>query len=767
MNKPAEKFANKMMVSLEEEDESFGIKEFLPLVRRNFSTIFSIVFLLTLASAAITLLLPDIYTAETTIVLETNNARILNSDPNREHPELDRTAVETELSIIQSRSLAGEIAAKLDLVSDPFLNPYIQQEKQASSGGNIAFLADLWHGISSFVRRAGDPIEDTASSKSGGRGDQSLEFQFEQTVTAFLSHLSAERTGESVAVYVRFSHTDPGKAAQIANEVADAYIARRLKQKQLENEAAIVVLKKRAEALSTEIANAELEYATLNQAQQFDQKQDKIGDQLRALAQQNAIRLESAEKERTKIENEVRLLDKVLNGSGPADARALPDAPYLAALLALKTQEKDIEETLKTISARADASDSAQIAGVRNGLFEIRKKIAIESQRQTNALEQRKRANATEIEQRSEDVARIGKQIDERTGAFIRYSELDRLLQSGKERYNQIIEGISVYDLRSEVLTPSASIVSRADMPVVPSFPNRKAIVAGGFISATILAFMIVLLIEGANKKLRSSAQAKRITGVPNMAFIPGIKQGWFPSKLIPSEYISTQYHSAYTEAIRALYLACHGPDAEERLKTVMVTSGLPGEGKTSTAISLAKIASTHEGRIALVDLDFHQRGVSRILNLIDGEKSFDHYMDGSKSLKELAQSHPSLEKVDIFTSTRQVQNGGALASSPRIKEMFSALRENYDFIVVDTSPNLIVNDAGWSMPYVDGAIVVIKWAVTTEDALRDIMERMKAQSAPLLGTVFNRVNPEQLARSGYGGNLSYYRYAKGYYYRR
>ena len=319
-------------------------------------------------------------------------------------------------------------------------------------------------------------------------------------------------------------------------------------------------------------------------------------------------------------------------------------------------------------------------------------------------------------------------------------------------------------DLQSEILTPAARVVSVAEVPVEPASPSRKTIAAAGFVGSTLIGFVLALLMETLNKKIRSEQQTRQVTRLPNLAYVPLIPRPFLGRRPKPHEYLRDKSHSFFSEGIWSLFMALRRMDREDPPQVVMVTSGLPGEGKTSMSISLATIAARSGQRVALVDLDLHRSGVSEALGLRGLDGSIEEYIEDDRPLEEIFHEHDALPGVDVFCATYKLSNQPVLLSSDRFPVLFEELREEYDFVVVDTPPILVVNDASWAGPLVDVAVSVVKWGETNENVLRDAVQRLELDKVPLVGTVINHVNTRAHASYGNGGNLAYYGYAAGYY---
>lgn len=654
----------------ETDNETIGVGDAVSLLRRHVRLIAITVLIGTITAAVAAYSLPDIFTATSTLVLETKDRRLLEADPSMERPDLSRAAIETEINIFRSQGFVGQIVDEFNLTEDPALNPYAETangQPPSEHGFSLSEKIQDWLGIIGMEtgHAAGGPVPD----ESGQR---------ERTIATLLSRITVSRSGESLAISITVSHPQAKNAADLANAVTNHYVKRSYELKRGANVAATNILRHRAEELASDIAATEGQIAELRRVYQLEEKDDKRGSQLRAEAGQLRVRLE------------------------------------------LSKEQQD------------------------------------SSTRETQQIDARVKKLETDLEQ-------LENRLKERSKAEITLSKLERELLTDRERHNQILEGLGVLDLQAEVLNPGARVVSAAQVPMKAAYPKRKTIVAGGFVGSAMIAIVLVLIAEGLNKKLRTDQQTQRITRLPNLGYVPEILRKRWGKRPKPHTYINDDQQTFFSEAIRSIYITCRNSVFDNPPKVVMVTSSLPSEGKTCLAMSLAAISGSYGRRTALVDLDLHRCGVAQALGLDDEDSSLDEFFSSNEPVAEFVNRDKGLPGVDIFAITRPTKQRSALLASDRMQELFVILRQNYDMVVVDTPPTLIFNDASWTAPFVDGAILAVRWGSTTEDTLRDAVKRLRTNRVRVIGTVISRVNPRVHARLGYGGALAYYKHAQNY----
>lgn len=324
------------------------------------------------------------------------------------------------------------------------------------------------------------------------------------------------------------------------------------------------------------------------------------------------------------------------------------------------------------------------------------------------------------------------------------------------------LSGISE-DLNNEAERPSARIVSSAEVPTQPAYPRTKVIVSVAFLGSALLSILGLLVLEGMRTAIRSGDQVMQLLSLPNLAYVPVFRSVRQAAKLNPLQEIIKHPQSGFSEAMRMLYLGCRLPNSDRVRQAVMVTSCLPGEGKTAISIGLAATAAADGLRTALVDLDLHNFRIYGNMGLQASEFTLEQFLVGECDLKSIVQTSPDLPLLSVVGLNQRPFGPSSLLNSERLAHLVKELRGNFDMIVFDTPPVLSVDDANWLAPMVDGAIVTIAWGKTTVNELWEAASSLRLNQAPVFGTVINRVDPRAHARFGLSGALKYDKRSRAY----
>ena len=739
---------------IEDDEKRLGVGDLTGLIRRHLLLIVACMIVGTSAAAIVAGNLPDTYAARSTLILVRDSQRLLATDQALDSQELSRAAIETELDVMKSRGFAGQIVDELKLVEDPYINPYIEQPEAE----NVPWLSQETDNLIRSIRE----MFNQQDSKQDRLEPPELAVQRDRTITELLKKMSVSRSsGESRAFSVRIEHPNAEGAANLANAITEYYVRSSFERRQAENVAATTILRAKAEAMAEGIVDTEFQIEELLRIHDFNDPADKMGDKLQAEAQQLSARRKFVQDDIRKWGQQLATVDAIVKGDAGV-MEQVEDDPTYTALLAHKAEEESLAKERIRLAQVGDESQPALVqANAR--LEDVREKIRVEAEYLKSVAQQNKEADEKRLGDLQVQIDDIDKRLSERSRAKVSLGKFQRKLTTDRARYNQIMSGLGVLDLQSEVLTPAARVVSVAEVPVKPAAPSRNTIVAAGFAGSGLIGFVLALLLETLNKKIRSDRQTRQFARVPNLSYVPRIPQQVLRKKPKPHEYLRDNSHSFFSEGIWSLFMALRRLGRDEPPQVVMLTSGLPGEGKTSMSVCLAAIAAKSGLQVALVDLDLHRSGVSEVLGLRGLEGSIEEYIEDDRPLEELVHENDAIPGVDVYCATHKLTNQPVLLSSERMSTLFEELRDDYDFVVVDTPPILVVNDASWAGPLVDVAVSVVRWGETKEEVLRNAAYRLELDNVPLAGTVINQVNTRAHAKYG-GGGPAYYGYAAGYY---
>jgi len=281
---------------------------------------------------------------------------------------------------------------------------------------------------------------------------------------------------------------------------------------------------------------------------------------------------------------------------------------------------------------------------------------------------------------------------------------------------------------------------------------------AGGI--GLVLGFMLAMLVEKLDSGFRTTTQVEKTLGLPVLATIPEIVWGGrTPSSA--SERVIDKPMSSYSEAIRGLQMGLVLSNVDKPPQVVLVTSAVPGEGKTTVAVSLARLVAKTGKKVLIIDCDLRRPATSKALGIDKVGIGLVEVLTGDKPFEE-CRTKDTRSSLHVLPVTLKTGNPPDILGSEAMEHMINRLRSEYDLIVLDSAPLLPVNDTRILARLIDAAVFVVRWEKTPRDAARSAVRVLAETHAPLTGVVMTRANAKRFQYYSYGYS-SYTSYNKYY----
>jgi capsular exopolysaccharide synthesis family protein len=298
-----------------------------------------------------------------------------------------------------------------------------------------------------------------------------------------------------------------------------------------------------------------------------------------------------------------------------------------------------------------------------------------------------------------------------------------------------------------------------------PTRPRRALNILAGILIGLIGGVVLAFAKDRIQDRIHTADEVRDWTGLPSVTVVPAIHPGhneiglWGRNRTHPKldwksggDYVGPKCFllqrpdSPESEAVHALRTMLFESQTEDPPKVVLITSSLPGEGKTTLANNLAVALSKH-GRTCLVDADLKMPTVGESFNL-PPKLGLEHYLQGSATLDQVMFPSGFVKNLTIIPSTLPTDHSNYLLTGGPIRSLMVRLRERFDFVVIDTPPILLYADGLAVSTLVDGVILVGRAGQTPRGAITRSMELLgMMKSAPVLTVVLNAVHEH----SGYG----------------
>ncbi|HUP74778.1 MAG TPA: polysaccharide biosynthesis tyrosine autokinase [Acidimicrobiales bacterium] len=318
-------------------------------------------------------------------------------------------------------------------------------------------------------------------------------------------------------------------------------------------------------------------------------------------------------------------------------------------------------------------------------------------------------------------------------GILIQNKTTEQLTLIGQRA--QVLDRVSNLLADSSTAPPPAQLTRSARTPLVPDGLSDKVLYAIGLIAGLLAGGAVALFLDRFDGTVRGERDVEAILGAPVLATVPSFPRNSATNGLVMLRATSGRRPAAARDSYRRLRSTLDFLAKRSDLKTFLVTSPRPGDGKSTTAVNLAIAAAQTGRKIAIVSADMHRPSLERLLSLPPAAGLSDYLLDESEAILTEVPGIPNLTAV---TSGRPVETPAELLASSRVSELVKLLEENHDLVFFDTPPVLNASDSLALASRVDGVIVVIDTRSTESSDLEQLRDEMQLVGARIIGAVLN-----------------------------
>ena len=664
--------------------------------------------------------LPQHYTGEAVLILEMARAKPVDVKSAADQVLPDRAVINSEMDVFRSRSLAEQVVDKLGLTDEPDFDP---------TNGLPTSKTPILAALGTFLPR---PLQLWLMDGSAPADQLPAEQLRTMVVDKVLSSLRVENESESNTVHLYVDARTPATAAEVANAFADLYLENDLRYRQGTNEHAAAWIKGKLEALRQEVTKADQTVQAFREQHQIIEVDNGplIDEQLAELSKE----LAAASATRVARQSELEALQRAHTGV------ALFGMPRIAAsplVQELRSQQNTLLADHAELAAQLGPRHSRMVE-VESRLREVQGRLDQEVARVRAQIETEAQvARAQELALGGHlDTLKAQREAADR--ASIRLRQLTSEATSARSLFDAFVQGLSRNAAEVGVSEANARILSWAEPPLYPSFPPRNLLLVLTAALALLLAVLVVAVLEFLDPGYRDSLDLERIHGIPVLGEIP-----LTPFRGIgdhhPSVSVIEQPASRFADAVQTVCtaLTCAQPGQERQV--VLVTSAVPGEGKTALATALGRLAACSGKRVLLIDCDLRHPQVARSLGQTS-EHGIVELWEGRATPEEAF--HLDVPSGLMFLpASGSVRFPGVILGSDFLQQLVEQARQQFDLVIFDSPPVGIVSDAMLLSTLADATIMTVRWGTTPRFAVAAAVKKLAAMGRPAHAAVFSHVD--------------------------
>lgn len=699
------------------EEQQFDLRSLLAILRRQRWTIVATMAAVIALALLIVSQLQPRYTATALVAIDSRDAQMLGFAPERVGDREASSTIDTEVEIASSATVLGRAAEQLDLVKWPEFAP------------RPPLLSRLG---SMFGFRQGQPAAEpppSFSSLSPAKRAGVLE--------ELAKSLNISRRGQTSIISISATTYSADGAANLANAVSDAYLQEQTESRLTSAERAATFLRSRVDSLAEDISQLEGQIDTFLSTTLAEVSSPEAKAYIAELAA--AARAREAD------------------AAGLASLRAAlsgGDAAQLSALI--EARRRDLADQRKLLTEELGSTSQDRVADARQKLAALDEEIRKAATNELTAVQAQIASADTRMTQLRQqiDAALVAQQLPR--DISVQLFRLQRDLDSRRSLYDSFLAKLGQVEQQSDFKVPDSRIIATAAPLDRPSFPPIGVITVGTLVFALFAGIGLAFLRENYIGGINSVEQLELLTGVPVVAGVPRYVTNTAVGG--PAAAIVGEPLSAFSEAIRRIRLGVEALAPSGKM-CILVTSPLPGDGKTTIALSLARQMSMTGSRTLLIDADMRHPSIHRVLGESPAQGLLDFLSEGG-AVDQIAIVKEPDSKTELILGARESAIAtDALLMSARFGDLVRFARGAYDVVIIDTPPIGLVVDARIVAKFCDVAVFVVSSGSTNQSTVQAALRDLTTGVNIPVCAVLNQVKDSSSYANGYSRKYrSYYR---------
>jgi len=634
---------------------------------------------------------------------------------------------------------------------------------QNQFGGLLDKVPESWIKITGDEKAteqvASDDLSVLATTNIAPANEATSELADEQlersVIQRFQSRLSITPVRKTKLVQISFESTDRAFAAEVANAVGEQYILANLDARMADTLKISSWMNDQIDTLKDRLEDSEqrlLDYRLSNGLVDAGGGVTGVQEQQIMLLTQELLRAENDLAAAASVRNEARSMR-----GNVSLLETLPSVQADTIVRDVKLQIGQQQRQLDELSTRY-GQRHPKIKDANSQLFSLQSTLEQNVNRVVGTIENEFQLASQRVSSLRGSLAEGENKLQNTGGKTFELDKLEREVETNQSVYDEFRTRRTEAQSAEGLESPNARISDPAVAAANPIKPRKGLIIALAALGSLILSALMALLYEQMDDTVKSAEDVERKIGVRLLGILPLVKSGMFGGKqalpLNPAEIKDKK--GTFVESINTARTAICLDDGGHHRRVILVTSSVPGEGKSTTSLNLAYSLSQME-RTLLIDCDLRRPTIAAAINLPKHHPGLSSMISGTVPAIDCIQ-RSAIGDLDVICSGPMPDQPLELLSSDRFAKIITQLSNHYDRIVLDCAPVQAVSDALVLSQLSDTVVYNVKSHDTPIDLVKRGLKRFKQVNAKVAGVLITQVDIDKLV--SYGGD----HYYQGYY---
>jgi polysaccharide biosynthesis transport protein len=618
----------------------------------------------------------------------------------------DLVTMNTEIAVMRSRKLIGKLVEELNLTNLPEFNPWLRKINPYT--------------VRNFPKLLLGTLEQPEIPER--------EILLRTATKIAIGKISVVNSRSSLVLLISATTENGPLSASMVNKLAEIYILDQIETKFAATEQATSWLSDRVTELKSELEESE------TQVKEFD-----AGAKLVSAASLGGLRIQLKES-RDRLEETQALRAPLLSRVETLES-AKNEGDFLR--MSNVASDRILDRVVSTVDLDTDEGQLAYIARFDQILNRAKLDLRRVSEK-GDLIEASLNELSAEISRQSEDLVVL--------------QQLQREADASKLIYEFFLGRLKEASAQQGINQADSRILSEA-VPGGYFAPRKNRIIVMTGLMGILISAAFLLMRELMQTAFRTSEELEAATGLTVMGSIPKVTAKHRGDVL---KYVLAKPNSALAESVRNLRTSIMLSNVDKPPQVLMVTSSLPGEGKTTQSLVLAQNISTLGKKVLLIEGDVRRRVFNQYFNIRENA-NLVAVITGEAQLEESVQ-HVDEIGADVLAGEKTKVNAADLFASKSFEKFLNQARAQYDFIIIDTPPVLVVPDARVIANFVDAILYSVHWDKTSRTQVKQGLHMLETVGLKVTGLSMTQVDPKGMKSYGYGNYGAYSAYSAGYY---